>query len=151
WIRWLRKNGGGGGIAETLKNIIGDKAWEELDQELASEGVAVSAELDDIDRLRQRAEAAGGGGRIYAVRNLDGEPSGITRIGGAPPGVDGKRWPRVGGEPLTHLFTVDVETMPELRARVGKNVRAISLFCLNPDYNHATKPDTPDTVVLLST
>ncbi|MEZ4310153.1 MAG: hypothetical protein R3F14_19095 [Polyangiaceae bacterium] len=156
WVKWLFRCGAGGGMQDALRNAVGYQALEEIRKELAASGVTEPKEIDSVEKLRLRAEAEGGGSqRIYVLRRLDEEHGeDLNRIGGAAPGVDASRWPKRGDEPMTHLFTMDLDTMPELRARVsaddGGEARAISVFCANPDNNEAYSSDNGETAVLVS-
>lgn len=157
WVKWILRSGGGGGMRDALRNAIGHAGIEEVEKELASAGVEKAAEIDDVEKVRLRAAKEGGGSeRIYLLRKLEGDGHGkdLNRIGGAAPGVGPERWPTVDGDPMTHLFTLDLDTMPELRARVscedGGVPRAVSVFCMNPDDNEAYEPDTEETAVVVS-
>lgn len=173
WVKWIKLSGGGGGITEAfgyaigheaLKDLgnelaangsqaIGDKMPKGLDSEMIAGGVDIAEELDQIEKLRRRAAEEGGSGqRIYVLRRVDDEqPTGINRIGGLAPGVDAERWPMREDEPMSHLFTLDVESMPGLDAKVPEGVKAVSVFCADPYNNEAWEYDNDYTAVLFST
>lgn len=106
---------------------------------------------DGVDEIRLRASAMGGSERIYLLQRGDhADPDTYNVIGGVAPGVDRSRWPMVSGEPMTHLFTLDTTTMPELTRGIG-DIRAVSVFCLHPEDNEAYSPGNTDTALVLST
>ena len=84
---------------------------------------------------------------VYLAR-AEGAPSATTinRIGGSPIGIAPASWPKFKNKPMTHLITVDLKTVP-LGYRPAN--RAISVFCANPDGNHASDPATRETKVIL--
>jgi antitoxin component YwqK of YwqJK toxin-antitoxin module len=151
WVRWIRRSGGGANLAEAFVSELGKEVYEKLDEELESEGAAVT-EMDAADRLRVCAEGIGGRQRIYVLRNNVPDSGTYNVIGGAAPGVDASRWPLgEGGEPMTHLFTLDTGTMPELTLEMGADARTVSVFCLSPDDNDAFYPGNDCTAVVCST
>lgn len=157
WVRWILESGGGGGLKDALETAVGHEALGAIEKELAERGVEKAPDIDDVEKVRRRAEAEGGGSeRIYLFRRLeaDGHGEDLNRVGGLAPGVDAGRWPKRKKEPMVHLFTLDLDTMPELRARVscddGGAPRAVSVFCSSPDDNSAYKPGTKETAVVVS-
>jgi hypothetical protein len=157
WVKWILQSGGGGGMKDAFREAIGHAGIGEVEKELAAAGVEKLAEIDQVEKVRQRAAKDGGGSeRIYLFRKLPGDGHGkdLNRIGGAAPGVDAARWPKLGEDAMTHLFTMDLDTMPELRARVscedGGKPRAVSVFCMSPDDNEAYEAGTDETCVLVS-
>ena len=80
------------------------------------------------------------------------EDTGLNRIGGSPTGVDWENWPCKDDEedlPMHHLFTLDMASVPRLQARVGAEVRAVSVFVYEPDLNEAWQPFSGDSAVVL--
>lgn len=157
WVKWILKAGGGGGMRDALREAIGHQGLEAVEKELASEGVQKAVEIDAVEKVRRRAAEGGGGAeRIYLFRKLNAQGHGedLNRIGGAAPGVDAARWPAKDGEPMTHLFTMDLTSMPELRRLVacddGGVPRAVSVFCASPDMNGAYEPYSGETAVVVS-
>lgn len=152
WVRWIRRSGGGGGLGDTLKQAIGWKAYEDLDQELSAAGTSAAKAIDHVEKVRIRAADAGGKGeRVYLLRRVEVASEALNVIGGAAPGVDAARWPTRDNEPMAHLFTLDLNTMPELRGEVGQAVRAISVFCASPDNNEAFEPGNDYTAIVTTT
>jgi antitoxin component YwqK of YwqJK toxin-antitoxin module len=154
WVRWILQSGGGGGCKDALRSALGWKAFEALEAELASAGVGVAAELDHLDKVVALAKAAGGGAeRIYLLRRLHEAPGGkdLNRVYGAAPGVGADRWPMHRDEPMHHLFTLDLQTMPELATQIGQDARTLSLFISDPGDNEAYSYDTDETAVVIST
>lgn len=154
WIRWILQSGGGGGCKDALQRALGFKAFEELEKELASAGVEAPVELDQVDKIVQLAQQAGGSGeRIYLLRRLHRAPGGedLNLVRGAAPGVGADRWPLFRDEPMYHLFTLDLQTMPELARLVGGEARTLSLFISDPSSNEAYESGTDETVLVAST
>lgn len=151
WVEWVLRSGGGSGCRDALKDAIGWQAFEKLEAAMAADGVEKPAELDAIDKIVARvAEAASDGEELYLLRRLD-ERSGedLNVIGGPAPGVGAERWPMRDDEPMAHLFTLDLVTMPRLAERY--DARSISVFCHQPDYNEAWEPGNDWTAVVFST
>jgi antitoxin component YwqK of YwqJK toxin-antitoxin module len=151
WARWVLANGGGGSCKEGLKTALGWKAFEELEKEIAEAGVEQAKELDAVDRVLALADKQGNTGeKYYLLRRLEETTTDtLNVIGGAAPGVGADRWPMHDDEPMAHLFTMDLATMPELAE--GRSARAISVFCASPDYNEAWEPNSGWTEVLFTT
>lgn len=57
----------------------------------------------------------------------DGAAS-LSQSGGLPGGVGGARWPGHGGQPMQHLFSLDLRDMPALQVHYPE-ARVLSLFC----------------------
>lgn len=58
----------------------------------------------------------------------------VGRSGGAAVGVSDDEWPTHKGEPMEHVLTLDLDQMPDVRARRGLDgVRAIALFVPDRD------------------
>lgn len=119
---------------------------------------ALAVEIDKVEKLRLLAADVGGTGeRVYVLRTFDEDAAPaalkqtLNRLGGVAPGVAAKRWPTFADEPMVHLFTLDVQTMPELAARVDDGVRCVSVFCWNPENNEANESGNAHTAVLFTT
>lgn len=72
---------------------------------------------------------------IYVLRHTGPEdqpaPDGaasLSQRGGLPRGVGGARWPSHGGQPMQHLFSLDLRDMPALQVHYPE-ARALSVFC----------------------
>jgi hypothetical protein len=154
WVKWLLRNGAGSHMKSQFQQAVGHETFQEIEQELEEEGQETAKELDDIDKLVELAQKAGGSGEtIYVLRRLDEEPddAGYNQLGGLPPGIGEERWPTMDDEPMAHLYTLDVETMPELRPLVGEDTRTVSVFCFQPDFNEAWEAYNEWTAVTYST
>jgi len=154
WAKWVLQSGGGAGCRQALKDALGWKDFEALEQELASAGVEAAPEMDQVDKLVHLAKKAGGSGeRLYVLRRLHQPPAGkdLNTIHGVAPGIGEDRWPRFNGEPMHHLFTLDLKTMPELARRVGGDARTLSLFISDPGMNEAYEWGTDETAVVTAT
>jgi len=88
--------------------------------------------------------------RLYFLERREGPPEEgeLSRVGGPALGIPPKKWPSKGKRKLTHVFTLDLAAMPELRTQLG-NARALSLFVLDPSLNEASEPDTDWSEVVL--
>jgi hypothetical protein len=157
-IKWLLQNGGGTALAGVFSRAAGGAAaYADLQEELRTEGVAVAGHLDRIERLAWLSGriASRAVGRklipIYALRVLEEPPSrpSLNRIGGLPPGVDPSRWPTKEGEPLAHIFTLDLDTVPELKDACGGK-RTLSFFCRSPDLPEPGTLGDGETAVIFS-
>jgi len=142
WIRWIFANGGGGGIKDELLQAIGRPAFEKLFAEI-TQTITPPKELDHIDKLLALTADNTKGDTLYVLRRLDKEPdeSSLNRIGGFPPGIGTEAWPLHDEEPMAHLFSLDLKTMPDLEQRYPK-ARTMSVFCHQPEYNEAWTPDS---------
>ncbi|MEM9071200.1 MAG: BRCT domain-containing protein [Myxococcota bacterium] len=152
WIAWMLRNGGGAGLKSTFERVVGHKEYPKLLEEIAKEGVETAKELDAIDKLALLAEKASGAKEtVYVLRNLK-ERAGETwnLRGGTPPGIGAARWPKLEDEPMEHLFTLDLQTMPLLAKRFG-TARTMSVFCATPGNNEAYEPYNGFTAVVFST
>jgi hypothetical protein len=77
----------------------------------------------------------------------------LNVLGGAAPGVGLDRWPVFEGdadEPMEHLYTIDLATIPELQSRY-KGKRTLSVFCYQPGNNEAYSVDSGWTETVFST
>lgn len=154
WVEWLLRNGGGTGISSLLEASIGAEGYAALTARLASQGVEVARELDDVGKLaaeaRQQAKKSKKGPTepLYLLRRVD-RATGLCRINGVAPGVDAARWPRRAGRSMTHVVTLDLEEMPALAERYpGK--RTLSFFMADPGLNEAWSPGNDWTALVAS-
>lgn len=150
-IKWLLRNGAGSSLKRAFETAIGHREWPKLQEELKNEGVEEPKELDGIDKLIESVKKAttGSKARIHALRPKDEAPEdGSLNVRyGAPPGVGADRWPMFEEQPMTHLFTIDLQSVG-LQGTFG--ARALSVFCFSPDYNEAWQPHTGQTAIVLS-
>jgi antitoxin component YwqK of YwqJK toxin-antitoxin module len=156
WVKWLLKKGAGSKLAGVFETAVGgtDK-YEALKKSLESDGVETAKVLDKVDQLvalAKRELGASVGEPIYLLRRFETPPKelaqlGLNRIGGLPPGVTADEWPTHGDEPMVHLFTLDLATMPELRRQLGGK-RTFSFFMASPEMNEAYEPGNDQTAVV---
>lgn len=152
WVSWVLRNGGGAGCRQALQEALGWKDFEALEKELASQGTEAAKQMDQVDKIAHLATKAGGGGeRIYLLRRRDEFGDDLNRAGGMAPGVGEDRWPQFRDEPMHHLFTLDLATMPALAKRLGTEARALSFFISDPFSHEAYEPDTEETAIVLTT
>lgn len=156
YITWMLRSGLGGGLGDTLKRAIGWALYEKLEEALGDDKPKT---IDDVEKLKNLADDLGGGSeRVYVLRRFDYdyEPTEAilatrNRIGGPAPGVGADRWPTYDDEPMAHLFTLDLETMPTLAKVAPPDTRCISVFCWSPDNNEAYESGTSETAVVFTT
>lgn len=156
WSEWLLRSGAGSTLGSAFKLALGQKQYEALKKSLESDAIELVEGLDKIDQLAALAKRVLGdrnGEPIYLLRRLEKPPAdpariGLNRIGGLPPGVPANEWPTFDDEPMAHLFTLDLATMPELRAMLGGK-RTLSMFIANPDYNEAFEPYNDQTAIVM--
>jgi antitoxin component YwqK of YwqJK toxin-antitoxin module len=149
WLRWCMENN----PSPKLVGIF-NHAFHDLDLRRAKWAQASGGKLDvpqplhAVDELAKRIANFKGGGerdRIYLLKKVDAQPDGsLNRIGGCPPGIDVDGWPGSEEEPMEHLFTLDLDTMPELRGPNSKT-RAVAMFINNAGFNEAWTPGNKDT------
>lgn len=153
-VGWLLQNGGATYLHDPMERALGGRdQLDALRHQLTQQGATLAAPLDAVDQLAARARHRGAGAEtIYALRRLATPPEDPTLnlIGAAAPGVGPERWPSREGEPMTHLFTLDLRTMPALKAR-HPATRTVSVFCLRPSYNEAWEAGTDHAAVVFST
>lgn len=72
--------------------------------------------------------------RIYRLARAERRPAAdeVGRIGGAPRGVKDADVPQRKGEAMTHMLTLDLARMPELRGPAG--ARSVSLYLPDPEH-----------------
>jgi len=157
WVKWLLQKGAGSKLASVFETAVGGaEKYEALKKSLASDGVETAKVLDEVDQLvalAKRELGASAGEPIYLLRRFDAPPRdlaplGLNRIGGLPPGVPADEWPTCGDEPMVHLFTLDLATMPELRQQLGGK-RTFSFFMASPEMNEAYTPGNDQTAVVM--
>lgn len=152
WVRWCVHNEPSPKLIAIFKEAFYDfddrlKRWAE-----ASGGDAsVPEALHKVDELVAQIESFAGGGertRIYLLKNVDTKPDdSLNQIGGCPPGITADSWPMYEGEPMEHLFTLDLDTMPEARGPESKT-RAVAMFISNARSNEAWEPDNEHTALI---
>ena len=150
-VKWLLQQGAGSALKNVFETVVGYQEWPKLQEELKNEGVDEAKQLDKIDKLVQLAakSRAGSKTRIYALRPSDEPPAegSLDVRYGVAPGVGADRWPMVDGEPMSHLFTIDLK---ELGMERAYGARAMSVFCFSPHHNEAYAAHNGETAIVLS-
>jgi len=154
WTAWLLRNGVQG-LKSVFEQALGHQDYTKLLEEIQQQGVEAPKELDAIEKaalLADKALQKGGTAEIiYLLRPKETSDAGTFNLrGGKPPGVGDERWPSFDDEPMVHLFSLDLTSMPELASRYPKQ-RVISVFCANPDMNEAFEPYSGQTAIVFST
>ncbi len=114
---------------------------------------ANAALVDPYDALREHLEGADFDDTepVYVLRPLEHRrrKTPWNRIGGTPPGIGSKRWPRFQGQPMVHVLTVDLRSLPVLAARF-RDAATVSLFLSDAMDNEAFAPHTEESAVVFS-
>lgn len=139
-----------------IKGHFGEPVYHDLLAEAGGTGAADSGPADKVRRLAKAAFEAHpdeAPTTVYIFERLDEEPDGesLNRIGGRPFGVTEETWPLKNDDadsPMQHMLTLDLDTVPKLRAGFVDEVRALSVFVRNPDYNEAWTAHNDDTQVV---
>ena len=84
---------------------------------------------------------------IYILTLGDITPITLSKIGGIPVGVNKKNYPMYDKNPMSHVWTLDLNDMPLLQKNYPDK-RAISLYISDYVDNEAYSPDTSETKVL---
>ncbi len=142
WVEWIHENGGGAASSEYAQ--IYGKTFSAFKDNL---GKSEQKPLDKIEKLQ--LECGDLGETIYALRKLEEakDKTHLNLIGGVAPGVDASRWPQEDDEWMEHKFTLDLDTMPDLKKRFP-DFRTMSFFCDDESDNYI---DGGGTQVLFST
>ena len=133
-------------LAESMDQaFIDDDDDEEYDEETMS-----------IEEIRQQAQTilqSGSTGRVtaYLLENQEREPgpNDVNRTCGAPIGVSAERWPTIDGDKMEHAITLDLSSVPKLKARFPEKVAAVALFVSSLDDNQAFEPGNEETAIVL--
>ncbi len=130
-----------------IKNQFGEEKYDEMLANAGGQSVADKTPADKVRRLanelfesRENLERT-----VVYIFNRTEEPAGdsMNRLGGRPFGVTAETWPKKDDDadlPMEHIFTLDLKTVPALKARFQDDVRAISLFLRSPGNNQAYGP-----------
>lgn len=154
WIEWMLRSGGGAGqLKWAFETAIGHDDLEKLKARLEAQGTEVAKVLDNPARIAKALQNAGGTGEtLYLLRRLKGAPQdNLNQVYGLPKGIGEERWPTFDGDPMRHLFTVDLATVPELQKKLDGEQRTFSVFISSPNHNEAWRPGTEETAVVFST
>lgn len=106
-----------------------------------------------IARLRRMVEETElpGDVRLYVLEPMAKlDPSSLNRVCGDLAGLAQERWPRHRGKRMEHVFTVDLNELPEVRARAGlaAEARDLALFVSSRSDNRAYSPSTQETALI---
>lgn len=126
---------GDGQFMQSLKNQLRDEMYQRIEAALEKAGVRKETACDAL--VRKTSTAPGLKTRVYVLQvERDGyEPKEgtIARSGGKAPGVADADVPKdKSGEPLTHLFTLDLNEIPELQEKYS-GARGLAVFCPEPN------------------
>jgi hypothetical protein len=146
-------------LHNSVSNVLGEEVYEKILADVGAESAADKSKADKIARLSKAyfdKHEDSARSKLYFFERTDeeAEPTDINRLSGRPIGVDADSWPLKGGDddqPMQHMYTLDMATVPGLQSRVGEGVRAVSLFVYNPSYNEAWTAYNSDTEVVLLT
>lgn len=96
-------------------------------------GLGRAIETPEQELRRLAASVPGPKIRIYRLRRGEGTVAAdsVARIGGRPRGIPATAAPKLGGEPMEHILTLDLAQLPELAAR-HPGRRSLSLFLPEP-------------------
>ena len=122
---------GDGRFLESLKNQLSHLMYQRVEAALVKVGIHKETPRDALVRMVTKAPEPKI--RIYVLQ-VDTEgyqpKSGtLARSGGKAPGIADADIPKdKSGEALTHLFTLDLDEIPELQQRYA-GARALAAFC----------------------
>lgn len=131
---------GDGRFIESLKNQLSYVMGQRIDEAIKKAGVVVETPKDAL--IRMANAVPGEKTRVYVLQvereGYDHKPGTLARSGGRAPGIADKDIPKdKSGEPLTHLFTLDLDEIPELRAKYS-GARVLAAFCPEPNSGERT-------------
>lgn len=66
--------------------------------------------------------------QVGGASEAPGSAGSLSQLGGRPAGVGGARWPTHGGQPMQHLFSLDLKDLPALQVHYPGE-RALAIFC----------------------
>lgn len=131
---------GDGRFIESLKNQLSHVMCLRIDEAIKKAGVVVETPKDAL--IRMANTAPGTKIRVYVLQvEREGyahKPGTLARSGGKAPGIADADIPKdESGEPLTHLFTLDLDEIPELQEKYS-GARALAAFCPEPNSGDRT-------------
>lgn len=126
---------GDGRFLESLENALSHQAYQRVEAALQNAGIRKETPRDAL--VRMAAAAEGPKERIYVLQvdreGYDPKPGTLARSGGKAPGLSEDKIPKdKSGEPLTHLYTLDLDEIPELKEKFP-GARALAFFCPEPN------------------
>ncbi len=133
--KYIGLSQGDGRFLESLRNALSYQAYQRIEAAMQAAGIRKETPRDAL--IRMAAAAEGPKERIYVLQverdGYDPKPGTLARSGGKAPGLSEDAIPKdKSGEPLTHLFTLDLDEIPELQQRYG-GARALAAFCPEPN------------------
>lgn len=131
---------GDGRFIESLKNQFSYAVCQRIDEAIKKAGVVVETPKEAL--IRMANTAPGAKMRIYVLQverdGYDHKPGTLARSGGKAPGITDENIPKdKSGEPLTHLFTLDLDEIPELKEK-HPGARVLAAFCPEPNSGDRT-------------
>jgi hypothetical protein len=126
---------GDGRFMEALNNQLSHLMFQRVEAALEKAGVRKETPRDAL--IRMAATAPGLKMRVYVLQvdreEYQAKPGTLARSGGKAPGMTDADIPKdKSGEPLTHLFTLDLDEIPELQ-ETYPGARALAAFCPEPN------------------
>lgn len=126
---------GDGRFMESLNNQLSHLTFKRVEAALEKAGVRKETPRDAL--VRMAAAAPGPKTRVYVLQvyreEYQAKPGTLARSGGRAPGLTDADIPKdKSGEPLTHLFTLDLDEIPELQENYS-GARALAAFCPEPN------------------
>ncbi|MDX1902708.1 MAG: toxin-antitoxin system YwqK family antitoxin [Thermonemataceae bacterium] len=155
FIRKVIMYGAKGETIKWLKESITNDKYEKILSEFQDIGVekpqeySLGESIAELCRVFFSENPKAASTTIYFLEPLyeqDVAENSLNRIRGKAP-VAEKNIPQHQEEPMEHIFTLEVATMPLLAQRLPKETKALSLFVYNSDYNEAYSPDTEESAV----
>ncbi|MBK9261679.1 MAG: hypothetical protein IPM54_17970 [Polyangiaceae bacterium] len=133
--RHIGLSGGDGRFLESLKNTLSHTMYQRVEAALEKAGVRKETPRDAL--VRMTSNAAGPKVRAYVLQvhreGYEPKPGTLARSGGKAPGIADADVPKdKQGESLTHLFTLDLDEIPELQEKYA-GARALAAFCPEPN------------------
>ncbi len=143
----LSEGAGDSGASNAVRAAARTATKPKRKQSNAARSPKRSGTLSKLEQLTQQSKAQGAKTWVVALEALQPLREGsLSRVGG-PGFALGDRHPSHEQLPMTHVFTLDLEDLPELRARFP-DARALALYVSEPRGNDASDPDTDETALV---
>lgn len=132
--RNIHLSGGDGRFLEALSSALSYPAYQRVAAALEAAGVKKETPKEAL--IRMVNEAPGPKTRIYLLQvsreGYEPKPGSLSVSGGKSPGTGPESIPRdAKGEPKEHLFSLDLDEIPELKERYP-GARVLSCYCPEP-------------------
>ena len=136
---------------ELWSQLVDEERYDELRSGRGA-APAVSTTKDDVSSLLEQIEARRWRGKtttIAALRATEQTDGTYNQRHGVPRGVDDDTWPVFAAkdEPMQHLLTLDLETLPGLRS-IFPGCRAVALFVSHARHHKAWQPHSDHVAVV---